>query len=112
MDITTKSNNSRIIAYRKQRSLRLNLMIMNAEKTLIQCLDMKVGERATCTAGYPRLATVEVECIKDFSDAPSMDVVNDPFTYVKLVDGRFGLLTSHMISAAWYKTRELSHVLA
>lgn len=81
-------------------------MIMNAEKTLIQCLILKIGERATCTAGYPRLATVEVECTKDFSDAPSsIDVVNDPFTYVKLVDGRFGLLTSHMISAGWHKTQ-------
>lgn len=73
--------------------------------TIIQALGLEVGERATCTAGYPHKGTIIVECIKDFDTAtgPS-EIVNNPYDYIKIVDrGRFGALTSHFISASWKK---------
>lgn len=82
---------------------RLNIM-----GTIIQNLNLKVGQKATCTAGYPHSGTITVQCIKDFSEAKeSDDIVNNPNTYIKVVDqGRFGALTSHYISSNWYKMRE------
>jgi hypothetical protein len=72
--------------------------------TTIQSLDLSVGERATCTAGYPNKATIIVECIKDFSEAKNSDeIINNPRTFIKVVDsGKFGLLTSHLISSNWF----------
>jgi hypothetical protein len=75
---------------------------MATSKT-IQDLQMEIGERAICKAGYPHKSTLVVECIKDFDSAPNQDdIVNNPFTYVKIVDGgKYGALTSHWISSNW-----------
>ena len=74
----------------------------------IQELNLKIGEKARCTAGYPHKGTITVECIKNFSDAErSIDIVDNPFTYIKVIDnGRFGALTSHFISINWNKMKE------
>lgn len=73
------------------------------KKATLQQLDLTVGERAKCSAGYPTKGTIIIECIKDFDTAPnSDDIINNPYTYITLVDtGRFGALTSHFISSAW-----------
>lgn len=75
----------------------------------IQELNLKVGEKASCTAGYPSKGTVVVECIKDFGNptvwnAQWDDIINNPYDYVKIVDnGLHGALTSHWISGSWNK---------
>lgn len=81
------------------------------ETTILQSLNLKVGQKAGCTAGYPHRGTIIVECIKNFSEAPdSSDIIDNPFIYVKVVDnGRFGELTSHWISSNWYKIK--THVI-
>lgn len=90
---------------------------MKANKTDLQGLNLKIGERAKCIAGFPHKSTLIVECIKDFNlnyDSKkesyndfmkrSDDVVNNPYNYVKIVDkDQFGALTSHWISSNWNK---------
>lgn len=70
---------------------------------LFQNLNLEIGEQAKCTAGYPHKSTVIVECIKDFSQAPSLDhIINNSQEYVKVVKyGLIGLSTSHLISDNW-----------
>lgn len=70
---------------------------------MLQKLQLEQGERAKCVAGYPHKSKLIVECIKDFDTAPNNDdIVNNPFTYVKVVDGgKYGVLTSHWISGGW-----------
>jgi hypothetical protein len=76
--------------------------------TIIQDLDLKLGQKARCIAGYPYKGTINVQCIKNFSEAPEPDdIVNNPYNYIKVIDnGRFGALTSHFISSNWIKVRE------
>lgn len=76
------------------------------ENVIIQDLNLKEGETATCTAGYPHKGTVHVRCIKDFDKAKDKDeIVNNPHRYVNIISvGRFGLLTSHLISSNWSTT--------
>lgn len=76
--------------------------------TIIQDLNLKVGQKARCTAGYPKQSTIVVECIQDFSTAKNSDeIVNNPYDYIKVIDnGRFGALTSHFISSNWNKVNE------
>jgi hypothetical protein len=71
-------------------------------KAIIQDLNLSVGERAICTAGYPSKSTVIIECIKDFDTAKNSDeIVNNPHDFIKVVNkGKFGL-TSHIISSNW-----------
>jgi hypothetical protein len=74
-------------------------------KTIFQDLQLEVGQRAICTAGYPHKGTVVVECIKDFCEAAdTSDIVNSPYKYIKVYNsGKYGLLTSHLISCNWVK---------
>lgn len=74
-------------------------------KTNFQDLDLEVGERATCSAGYPKKSRVTVECIKDFFEAKNSDeIINNALTYVKIIDyGLIGIGTSHLISSNWEK---------
>ena len=78
-------------------------------KNGLQDLDLEIGERAMCAAGYPYKGTVIVECIKDFC-SPELwskewdNIINNPFNYIKVIDGgQFGILTSHFISSSWIK---------
>lgn len=75
----------------------------------LQELDLEIGERATCTAGYPHKGTIVIECIKDFN-SPKMfskewdDIINNPYSYIRIIDrGKYGALTSHYISSNWKK---------
>lgn len=72
---------------------------------LFQYLKLEKGQKARCTAGYPKKVTVIVECIKDFSSAKEdLYIVDNATEFVKIVNaGRFnmGLLTSHLISSSW-----------
>ncbi len=72
---------------------------------LIQQLELKIGERAVCYAGYPHKSKLVVECKKDFSEAKnSDDIVNDPHGYLNIIErGMTGISTSHVISANWEK---------
>lgn len=76
--------------------------------TILQDLKLKVGQKATCTAGYPHSGTIVVQCIKDFSEAKkSINIIDNPLDYIKVIDnGRFGALTSHYISCNWNKVKE------
>lgn len=83
-------------------------VVVNKEMSL-QELDLEIGERAMCEAGYPHKGRIVVECIKDFN-SPEIwsrewdDIVNNPWTYIKVIDGgQFGVLTSHFISSHWIK---------
>jgi hypothetical protein len=75
---------------------------------IIQELNLQVGQKARCTAGYPKLGTIVVQCIKNFSEAKNAtDIVDNPYDYIKVIDnGRFGALTSHFISCNWNKVKE------
>jgi hypothetical protein len=70
---------------------------------LLEELNLSIGERAKCKAGYPRKSTVIVECKNDFSEAQDYDhIINNSSYYIKTVDGgEYGLLTSHLISSKW-----------
>ncbi len=73
------------------------------EKTDFQSLNLTVGERASCEAGYPKKSLVVVECIKDFIEAKNSDeIINNSGTFVKIVHyGLIGLATSHLITCGW-----------
>ena len=73
------------------------------EKTLFQSLNLEIGERASCEAGYPRKSLAVVECIKDFDTAPSLDYIfNNYNEFIKVVHyGSIGVSTSHLISGNW-----------
>lgn len=75
---------------------------------LIQELNLEIGQKARCTAGYPKPCTIVVQCVKNFSDAKnSTEIVDNPYDYIKVIDnGRFVALTSHYISCNWYKVKE------
>jgi len=75
---------------------------------ILQELNLTVGQKAICTAGYPHKGTIVVKCIKDFNSASNFDdIINNPYNYIVVVDnGRFGALTSHFISASWNKCRQ------
>ena len=70
---------------------------------ILQELQMEVGERAKCVAGYPHKSTLIIECIKDFDSAPNDDhIIDNVYQYVKVIDGgQYGALTSHWISSKW-----------
>lgn len=74
---------------------------------MLQALDLKIGQRAICTAGYPHKCTIVIECIKDFGNppffSPAWDNIIDNYSeYLRIIDqGQFGVLTSHFISANW-----------
>jgi hypothetical protein len=70
---------------------------------ILQELQMEVGERAKCIAGYPHKSTLIIQCIKDFDSAPDSDhIINNVYQYVKVIDGgKYGALTSHWISSNW-----------
>jgi len=71
----------------------------------LQELELEVGERAKCVAGYPHKGTLIIECIKDFDSAPNSDhIINNERVYVKIIDGgKYGAMTSHWISSQWTK---------
>jgi hypothetical protein len=73
------------------------------ELTSFQSLNLEVGERASCEAGFPRKSLVVVECIKDFDTAINNDyLVNNHGEFVKVVHyGIIGISTSHLISYNW-----------
>ena len=68
-----------------------------------QDLNLEVGERASCYAGYPVKVAVIVECIKNFSEADDSDfILNNPFLFVKEINrSKYGICTSHFISSKW-----------
>lgn len=72
-------------------------------KSDFQSLNLEVGDRASCEAGYPKKSLVVVECIKDFSEAKSRDeIINNSRNFVKVVHyGLIGLATSHLITNSW-----------
>jgi hypothetical protein len=72
-------------------------------KTIFQDLNLSVGERASCEAGYPKKSLVVVECVKDFSEANNSDeIINNANSFVKIIhNGLIGLSTSHLISCGW-----------
>ncbi len=72
-------------------------------KTDFQSLNLEIGERASCEAGYPKKSLVVVECIKDFSEAKNLDeIINNASMFVKVVHhGLIGLATSHLITNGW-----------
>lgn len=74
-------------------------------KTFFQELNLKVGAKATCSAG-PRQGVVIVECIKDFNYSVdnAATIIDNASSFVKVIDGGlFGILTSHYISKNWIK---------
>jgi len=73
------------------------------EKTAFQLLGLKIGERASSEAGYPKKSLVVVECIKDFSESKSNDYILDNHKeFVKVIHyGMIGVSTSHLCSFSW-----------
>ena len=69
-------------------------------KTTFQELDLVVGERASCVAGYPRKEKVTVECVKDFdAQDNAVDIINNSNNYIKVIHGT--ITTSHLICSNW-----------
>jgi hypothetical protein len=70
---------------------------------ILQQLDLSVGERAICYAGYPHKSKLVVECSKDFDTAKtSDDIINNPHKFLNVIEnGLIGISTSHVISASW-----------
>lgn len=68
-----------------------------------QDLNLKVSERASCYAGYPKKSLVVIECIRDFSEIKNEDyILNNSSSFVKTIHyGLIGLSTSHLMSCNW-----------
>lgn len=73
------------------------------KQVTFQSLNLEVGERASCEAGYPHKYLVVVECIKDFSEAKNEDyILNNHGEFVRVIErGLIGIGTSHLISIGW-----------
>ena len=66
---------------------------------LIQDLNLTVGQKASCCAGYPNSYRVVVTCIRDFDTCSDRYQIINYFSLFCVSDSV--ILTSHLISPCW-----------